>query len=168
MAMPHAEVAAPKRNRQVGSAMRDIPEWFMPLTKALFGERNAQFWVDCVKHGKITPHPIWEFAAAPVVAGRVALLGDAAHLSSPRTGAGAYTAMLDAWALGRAFNDASSVPEALALYNRAAVPRAKTLYDRSRRAGRAFATDRGHSVSPIEVLDYLTRSSEALDWVAVR
>ena len=76
--------------------------------------------------------------------------------------------MLDAWALGRAFNDASSVPEALALYNRAAVPRAKTLYDRSRRAGRAFAPDPRHSVSPTEVLDYLTRSIEALDWAAAR
>jgi len=168
MAMPYAEVAAPTRNRQVGSAMRDIPKWFMPLTKALFGQRNAQFWADCVKHGKVTPHPIWEFAADPLVAGRVALLGDAAHLSSPRTGAGANTAMLDAWALGRAFNDASSVPEALALYNRAAVPRAKTLYDRSRRAGRAFAPDPRHSVSPTEVLDYLTRSIEALDWAAAR
>ena len=168
MAMPYAEVAAPTRNRQVGSAIRDIPEWFMPLTKALFGERNARFWADCVNHGKVTPHPIWEFAAAQVVAGRVALLGDAAHLSSPRTGAGAYTAMLDAWALGTAFTDASSVREALALYNRDAVPRAKALYDRSRKAGRAFAPDRRHSVSPTEVLDHLTRSSEALDWAAVR
>lgn len=168
MAMPRAQVSAPTRNRQVGAAMRDIPEWFVPLTQALFGERNARFWSDCVKHGKVTPHPIWEFAADPVVAGRVALLGDAAHLASPRTGAGAYTAMLDAWALGAALNDASSVPQALALYNQDAVPRARALYDRSRRAGLAFAPDRGHSVSPTEVLDHLTRSSDTLDWAAVR
>jgi hypothetical protein len=86
MAMPQAKVAAPTRNRQVGSAMSDIPEWFVPFTRALFGEQNAQFWADCVKLGKVTPHPIWEFAADPVVAGRVALLGDAAHLSSPPHG----------------------------------------------------------------------------------
>jgi 2-polyprenyl-6-methoxyphenol hydroxylase-like FAD-dependent oxidoreductase len=168
MAMPQAEVAAPTRNRQVGSAMRDIPDWFVPLTKALFGERNARFWADCVKHGKVTPHPIWEFAADPVVAGRIALLGDAAHLSSPRTGAGAYTAMLDAWALGTAFNDASSVQEALTLYNRDAVPRARALYDRSRRAGRAFAPDRRHSVSPTDVLAYLTGSSETIGSIEAR
>ena len=31
MAMPYAEVAAPTRNRQVGSAIRDIPDWFCSL-----------------------------------------------------------------------------------------------------------------------------------------
>jgi 2-polyprenyl-6-methoxyphenol hydroxylase-like FAD-dependent oxidoreductase len=38
MAKPQAEVAAPTRNRQVASVIRDIPDWFVPLTKALFGE----------------------------------------------------------------------------------------------------------------------------------
>jgi 2-polyprenyl-6-methoxyphenol hydroxylase-like FAD-dependent oxidoreductase len=163
MAMPQTEVAAPTRNRQVGSAICDIPDWFVPFTRVLFGERNARFWADCIEHGKVTPHPIWEFASDPVVSDRIALLGDAAHLSSPRVGAGAYTAMLDAWAIGTAFNSASSVSEALALYNQDAVPRARALYDRSRRAGRGFAPDRRHSVSPVDVLDYLTRSSEPID-----
>lgn len=79
-----------------------------------------------------------------------------------------YTAMLDAWALGAAFSYASSVPEALAIYNQDAVPRARALYDRSRRAGRAFAPDRRHSVSPVDVLDYLTGSSETIDSVEAR
>lgn len=158
MAMPREQVAELTRDRQVGAAIRDIPEWFVPLTRALFGQDNARFWAACATHGKVTPHPIWEFAADPVVAGRIALLGDAAHLSSPQSGAGAYTGMLDARALGRAFGDASSVPEALAVYNQDAVPRARALLDRSRRAGRTFALAPGHAVSPVDVLGHLSRS----------
>jgi len=168
MAMPQAEVAAPTHNRQVASAIRYIPDWFVPLTKALFGERNAEFWADCVKHGKVTPHPIWEFAADPAVAARIALLGDAAHLSSPRTGAGAYTAMVDAWALGTAFGFFFYDTESIEIYTQDAVRRARALYDHSRRAGRAFAPERRHSVSPVDVLDYLAGSSETIGSAAAR
>lgn len=163
MAMPEAEVSAPTRNRQVGTAIREIPDWFTPLIKDLFGDRNAQFWEHCVKYGKVTPHPIWEFAADPVVAGRIALLGDAAHLSSPRTGAGAYTAMLDAYAIGEAFKYANSAPEALALYSQSAVPRAKALYEHSRSAGRAFAPPNRALISPSNLLDILTGTAKAVD-----
>ena len=158
MAMPEAEVAPPTRNRQVGTAMKQIPDWFVPLVQALFGDRNAQFWDACTKQGKVTPHPIWEFAADPAVAGRTALLGDAVPLSSPRTGAGEYTAMLDAAALGSAFSYAKSVSEALEVYNQRAVQRARTLFDRSRSAGRAFAPDPHHTISPPDVLVYLAGS----------
>ena len=158
MAMPKTEVAAPTRNRQVGTAIKQIPDWFIPLVRSLFGDRNAQFWEACIKHGKVTPHPIWEFAADPVVAGRIVLLGDAAHLSSPRTGAGAYTAMLDAAALGSAFSSATTISEALEVFNQGAVQRARTLFERSRCAGRAFAPDRHHTIFPPDVLQYLVGS----------
>lgn len=155
MAMPEAEVAPPTRNRQVGTAMKQTADWFVPLVHALFGDRNARFWEACSTQGKVTPHPIWEFAADPAVAGRIVLLGDAAHLSSPRTGAGAYTAMLDAAALGSAFSHATTISEALDVYNQRAVQRARTLFDTSRSAGRAFAPDRHHTISPPDVLRYL-------------
>ena len=100
MAMPRAQVSAPTRNRQVGAARTYIPEWFVPLTRALFGVRSVRFWSDCVKHGKVTRHPIWEFAADSTVAGRVVLLGDAAHLSIPRTGARAQVLIRPCFMLG--------------------------------------------------------------------
>ena len=161
MAMPEAEVAPPTRNRQVGTTMKQIPDWFVPLVQALFGGRNAQFWDACTKQGKVTPHPIWEFAADPAVAGRMVLLGDAAHLSSPRTGAGAYTAMLDAAALGSAFSYATTISEALEVYNQGAVQRARMLFERSRNAGRAFAPDRRHTISPPDILRDLVWSDGA-------
>ncbi len=41
-----------------------------------------------------------------IINGRVCLLGDCAHMGSPRTGAGAYTAMLDAIGFGQAYEKA--------------------------------------------------------------
>jgi salicylate hydroxylase len=49
----------------------------------------------------------------------VALLGDAAHAMTPFLGQGAAAAIEDALVLARAFEAASSVPEALARYEAA-------------------------------------------------
>lgn len=94
MLMPEADVEAPSRNRQVKSGMKSAPEWFVPFVHHLFGARNAKFWQQCSQQGKVSPHPVWELAADRVVAGRIVILGDAAHMASPRTGAGAYTAVM--------------------------------------------------------------------------
>jgi hypothetical protein len=56
------------------------------------------------------------------------------------------------------FDYATSVSEALDVYNQGAVQRARTLFDRSRSAGRAFAPDRHHTISPPDVLQYLAGS----------
>jgi flavin-dependent dehydrogenase len=67
--------------------------------------------------GKVSPHPVWEVACNPVVKGRVALLGDVGHMASPHTGAGAYTAMVDAHVFGKPIQEGSSLHDALDLYN---------------------------------------------------
>ena len=148
VATPEAEVQPPTRNRQVvsGSAATaagggggGVPVWFVPFVRALFGERNAQYWAACATHGKVSAHPVWELAADRVVHRRLALLGDAAHMASPRTGAGAYTAMVDAVVLGRAVAGASSLEEALSAYNADTVQRGRELYQASRRAAASFA-----------------------------
>ena len=157
VATPEAEVQPPTRNRQVGGSAvgggsdRGVPEWFVPLVRTLFGEGNAAYWAACADHGKVSAHPVWELAADRVVHGRLALLGDAAHMASPRTGAGAYTAMVDAVVLGRALAAATSLDEALAIYDADTVRRGRELYQASRRAAGSFAPAGRPILSPSEI-----------------
>jgi 2-polyprenyl-6-methoxyphenol hydroxylase-like FAD-dependent oxidoreductase len=52
-------------------------------------------------------------------------MGDAAHMASPRTGAGAQVAMMDAIAFGDCMRKSTSIEAALKIYNVGAVDRAK-------------------------------------------
>jgi 2-polyprenyl-6-methoxyphenol hydroxylase-like FAD-dependent oxidoreductase len=140
MAMPEALVERPGTNRQVSErVMKEVPAWFVPFVRTVLGPTNAKFWEECSKVGKVTPHAVWEFAADRVVNRRIMLLGDAAHMASPRTGAGAYTAMVDAVILGQAFQKSDSITDALERYNQNTVKRGKQLYRSSRQSARSFA-----------------------------
>merc|ERR1711959_170931 len=105
----------------------------------MFGNELEHFWKTVALKGKIAQHPVWEFAANRVVSGRIVLMGDAAHMASPRTGSGAYTAMLDAVALGSAIRSEGSLDKALHSYNGGAVKRAQQLLHKSQMAARQFA-----------------------------
>lgn len=86
--------------------------------------------------GKINPHPVYEFAAEKVVNGRVVLIGDCAHMATPRTGAGAYTAMVDAVMLARhidKYMPSHGIDKALDAYNSDGTSRAQDLYQSSLR-----------------------------------
>ena len=88
------------RNRQVSDNTKSVPDWFLPLMKRLFPNKKAvKFWSVCVEKGKVTQHPVFEFGANKVTQNHLLIVGDAAHMISPRTGSGAYSAMLDAMAL---------------------------------------------------------------------
>jgi 2-polyprenyl-6-methoxyphenol hydroxylase-like FAD-dependent oxidoreductase len=153
MAMPESEVERPSRNRQLGqAAMRQVPDWFLPFIEMLFDQHSTRFWRACIAHGKVTPHAVWEFAAERVVHERVILLGDAAHMASPRTGAGAYTAMVDAIVLGKSLEQANTLEEALQLYNDSTVARGRQLYQRSRAAAAYFAPEGRPIASPEALL----------------
>lgn len=65
------------------------------------------------------------------VRGRAAVLGDAAHPLLPYLGQGAVMAIEDAVVLGRAFQQAADIPEALARYEAARVGRARFVVERS-------------------------------------
>jgi 2-polyprenyl-6-methoxyphenol hydroxylase-like FAD-dependent oxidoreductase len=152
MAMPESLVEKPTRNRQVSAVRSAVPDWFVPVVDQLFGKSNAKFWSECVKHGKVSPHPVWEVACDPVVKGRVALLGDAAHMASPHTGAGAYTAMVDAYIFGESIQEGGSLHDALGLYNQDTVKRGHELHSSSRRVGAKFAPPGRYPVSPETLL----------------
>jgi 2-polyprenyl-6-methoxyphenol hydroxylase-like FAD-dependent oxidoreductase len=156
MMMPESEVAAPSRNRQVVTTdANGVPEWFLPVVSALFGARNAKFWEACTTQGNVNSHPVWEFSADTVVNNRIALLGDAAHMASPRTGAGAYTAMVDAVSLGAAVQRTSNIDDALRLYNDDTVSRGRDLFQKSRRAATYFAPPGVTPLSPPRLLEIM-------------
>lgn len=70
--------------------------------------------------------------------GRVTLLGDAAHPILPFLGHGAVLAIEDGVVIARAFQAASSIPEALSRYEAARLPRASFVVLESRQAGKQF------------------------------
>ena len=75
-------------------------------------------------------------------------MGDAAHMASTRTGAGAYSAMVDAVVLESAFKQGKNIEESLKLYNQNTVDRGKELYNRSRKSASYFAPKNRKIVSP--------------------
>lgn len=143
LAMPETEV-------------KSVPDWFVPFIRVLFGDRNATFWSDCILHGKVVQDPVWEFAAERVVNGRIVLLGDAANMVSPKIGAGAYTAMVDAVILEESLKNASSIDEALERYNDNTVPRGSQLLQRSRQVAANFSPKGKKILSPELLLNNLS------------
>lgn len=84
------------------------------------------------------PLPVW-------TSGRVTLLGDAAHPTTPFLGQAAAMALEDALVLVRALVAAGSIPEALTRYERARVTRANFVLMASRENGiRLTTTDPDH------------------------
>jgi salicylate hydroxylase len=79
------------------------------------------------------PLPVWS-------TGRVTLLGDAAHPTTPFLGQGAAMALEDALVLARAIVAAGSVAEALARYEKARVTRANGVLVASRENGLNLTT----------------------------
>lgn len=72
------------------------------------------------EEGVLLIHPVYEHLPARMAAGRVALVGDAAHLASPISAAGARMALQDALALEEAFGqEGADVTAALRRYEAA-------------------------------------------------
>jgi 2-polyprenyl-6-methoxyphenol hydroxylase-like FAD-dependent oxidoreductase len=111
----------------------------MPFVRRVFRRHPAVVrWLE-VAHvkGKITPQPLFEFKADRVTNGRLILIGDAAHMASPRTAAGAHTGILDAAGLLAALSaHPSDIDRAIAAYAPDGVQRASDLYARSKEVSR--------------------------------
>jgi 2-polyprenyl-6-methoxyphenol hydroxylase-like FAD-dependent oxidoreductase len=156
MAMSESEVEKPTKNRQVSTQnFKQLPDWFLPFIEHLFDKPTLKFWETAVQYGKVSPHPVWEFVTEKVVNNRVVLLGDAAHMASPRTGAGAYSAMVDAVVLETAFKQGKNIDESLKLYNRNTADRGRELYNRSRQSASYFTPGNRKIVSPKVLVERL-------------
>lgn len=157
VATPESEVAAPAKgdNRQVEATRvwNHIPEWFLPFIRHMFGQyvngEIVRFTEAAASKGKIAPNPVYEFAASKTTAGRIVGIGDAVHLATPWTAAGAHTALLDAVSLGDALAQKSQdVDRALGAYDKVAVKRAKALLLQSRACSRRLLPRAGKHAVP--------------------
>jgi 2-polyprenyl-6-methoxyphenol hydroxylase-like FAD-dependent oxidoreductase len=96
-------------------------------------ERGRQLWPDpwrsavqvVLRGGRCFGTPIAEYVPTRLVAGRVALVGDAAHVSSPMTGSGFHYSLLDVLSLRQAL---------AGIANGEAVAAALTQFERARLA----------------------------------
>ena len=87
--------------------------------------------------GAVLHHEIWWLPPLPrFTAGRVALLGDAAHAMTPDLGQGACQALEDAVVLAARVGHADDVTAALASYDAQRRPRAQAVARAARRIGR--------------------------------
>jgi hypothetical protein len=83
-------------------------------------------------------------------------------MASPRTGAGAFSAMVDAVVLENAFKQGKNIDNSLKLYNQNTVDRGKELYNRSRKSASYFAPENRKIVSPKVLVERL-QSQQTLD-----
>ncbi|MFI0976815.1 FAD-dependent monooxygenase [Streptomyces sp. NPDC021093] len=82
--------------------------------------------------------PLYDFTAPHYATDRLALVGDAATVARPHTGAGAVKALQDVTALQSALIAAPTPAEALNAYDTARTPAGRTMVDLGRNLGRAL------------------------------
>ena len=104
--------------------------WHEPIPQLLASVTDVDIRWDQVLH---------RFAPRRMYAGRVVLIGDAAHPMTPDLGQGGCQAMEDAVLLASALRHASSIDAALARFERLRRPRVRRVVNESRRIGTALA-----------------------------
>ncbi len=101
-------------------------------------------WGECiawgVTHGEVFGTPVAEYLPARLVRGRVALIGDAAHVASPMTGAGFQNALLDVAALAASLDSltAPDAPTGLDRYERERLTQARRLVSSGMAWGQSY------------------------------
>jgi 2-polyprenyl-6-methoxyphenol hydroxylase-like FAD-dependent oxidoreductase len=136
-----------KARHHSDNSCSSTPDWFLPHMKKYFSHVPGLIPLveQIAQRGQLKPHPQYEFGNIEQVHnGRVMILGDAAHMASPRTAVGAHTAILDALALREAFavdensTTADGIDKALQRYSKDGVAHARQLYARSREVSQEF------------------------------
>ncbi|MCX5203304.1 FAD-dependent monooxygenase [Streptomyces sp. NBC_00237] len=85
--------------------------------------------------------PLYDVTAPQYATDRLALVGDAATVARPHTGAGAVKALQDATALQSALRNADSPAEAFAAYDALRAPVGRTMVELGRSLGRALVQE---------------------------
>ncbi|MFF5103343.1 FAD-dependent monooxygenase [Streptomyces sp. NPDC000134] len=133
----HAVLTLPARTRfadPLAELRRRFRDWHDPIPALLDATRPAD----------VLHHDVAELRAPlpSFTAGRIALLGDAAHAMTPNLGQGACQALEDAVTLAAALAAAPTIEAALARYDAERRPRSQAVARAARQAGRM-----GHQLS---------------------
>lgn len=120
---PEAALREPSALRShVASLHRDDPPW---IRRVIEGTDRV-----------IGPFPLNDILFMPRWhAGRICLIGDAAHATTPSAGQGASLALEDAMVLAQCIRDAGAPERAFAAFERARRKRVQTIVRQSRRTG---------------------------------
>jgi salicylate hydroxylase len=144
------------------SATWEEEGWAIPATNEEFAAAYSDFAPEVVAMIRSIPAGAlfkWGLRDREPLAswtkGRVTMLGDAAHPMSPFLGQGACIAIEDGLVLGRAFELAGSIEEALARYEAARKVRGTNVQLWSREQGRNLqASRKGQTAIERGLLDY--------------
>ncbi|MEV4107837.1 NAD(P)/FAD-dependent oxidoreductase [Nonomuraea sp. NPDC049695] len=111
----------------------DVPEDWKPVLVRAF-EDDANFSAELIRRSDVEPgSPIYDLPPVPVWhRGRVLLIGDAAHATSPSSGQGASLAIEDAVVLARCLRDSGSHTKAFERFEAERRPRAERVVAYSR------------------------------------
>jgi 2-polyprenyl-6-methoxyphenol hydroxylase-like FAD-dependent oxidoreductase len=103
-------------------------------------------WAECiawgVTHGEVFGTPVAEYLPVRLTRDQVALVGDAAHVATPMTGAGFHNALLDVAALAEALAGEGEIDVAAALrqYEERRLPQARRLVQSGMAWSRSFVS----------------------------
>ncbi|MBQ1080750.1 FAD-dependent monooxygenase [Nocardiopsis sp. B62] len=102
----------------------------------------AEAIIDSIDRREVTGVPIAEYVPRRLAAGRLAIVGNAAHVPTPMTGSGFAASLQDAAWLSRelAAADSATVPGALARYENTRLDGARDLVRSGQGFSRSFAT----------------------------
>jgi 2-polyprenyl-6-methoxyphenol hydroxylase-like FAD-dependent oxidoreductase len=95
--------------------------------------------LDCIDRRAVIGTPITEYVPDRIAHGRLALVGDAAHVPTPMTGMGFDASLQDAEALAQCLASAQSVAEGMREYQRRRLRGARDLVLSGQRFSRDFA-----------------------------
>lgn len=111
-------------------------EWHRRLKNLAVGAPDPIPAIVAATTGEIGKWPIYDIPSLPTWhQGRVVLLGDAAHATSPHVGQGASTALEDAAELARCLRDVAEPEAAFAAFERLRKERVERLVAQARRTG---------------------------------
>lgn len=114
--------------------------WREDLIRQLSVDRTPAVEIVRATQEVYQPWATYDFPSVPTWrTGRMVIIGDAAHATSPAAGQGASMAIEDAVTLARCLRDVPSIPEALGVYEGLRRERVEAVVERGKRNGDAKA-----------------------------